>query len=128
MIDTLKTYFVEVVSKNVAPKVVSSLISMGLVFLAAHQDLMEQIGITYYPNFNGTWSGAAPSGQLITIEIATLKFWGAAMLTTGVIALVAFFQHHAVAAVTGAPQSGDKRSADIPLAGGQRDSDPLKKI
>lgn len=126
-LDKLKTYLVEVVMKNVGPKVISSLISMGLVFLAAHQDLMEKIGITYYPNFDGKWSGAMPTGQLITVEIATLQIWGAAALGAGVITLVAFFQHHTVATVTGSPQSGDKRETPSqPVEGGNRETDPQK--
>jgi len=125
MIDNMKTWIVEVAIKNVGPKVVSSLISMGLVFLAAHQDLMEQMGVTYYPDFNGKWSGAMPTGQLITVEISTLKVWGALALGSGVMALVALFMHHGTAAVTGKPQSGDKRDALTPaLAGGERSSDP----
>lgn len=128
MFDKVKTYFVEVVMKSVGPKVVSSVISMGLIFLAAHQDLMEQMGITYYPNFDGKWSGAMPTGQLITIEIATLKVWGAAMLGMAVVAIVAIVQHHGVATVTGAPQSGDKRVApEIPVENGDRPVDPPKE-
>lgn len=123
--DKIKTYLVQVVMKNVGPKVVSSLLSMGLVFLAAHQDLMEQMGITYYPNFDGHWSGAMPTGQLITVEIATLQLWGAAILGTGVVALIAILQHHTVATVTGLPQSGDKRDVEaFPVVGGQRKTDP----
>jgi hypothetical protein len=127
MLEKMKTYFVEVVMKNVGPKVISSLISMGLVFLAAHQDLMEQMGITYYPDFDGKWSGAMPTGQLITVEIATLKVWGAAILGIAVVSLVAILQHHSVATVTGTPQSGDKRlEPEQPVEGGNRAGDPIK--
>lgn len=127
--DSIRTWLVEVVVKNVGPKVMSSLVSMGLVFLAAHQDYMEQMGITYYPDFNGTWSGAAPTGQLITVELATLKVWGAAALAAGVMAAVALMMHHGQATVTGAPQSGDKRDgAALPVVGGQRAEDPPKEI
>lgn len=125
--DKLKTYFVEVLMKNVGPKIVSSLISMGLVFLAAHQDLMEQMGITYYPNFDGHWSGIPPTGQTIVVEIATLKIWGAGALIAGAVGIWAIFQHHAVATVTGAPQSGDKREApSMAVEGGARETDPPK--
>lgn len=119
--DKLKTYLVEVVMKNVGTKVMSSLLSMAIVFIAAHQDIMEQIGITYYPDFNGTWSGAMPTGQLITIELATLKVWGAAALVAGATLVWGVIQHHAVATVTGFPQSGDKRITEtLPIEGGER--------
>lgn len=124
--DKIKTWIVEVVMKNVGPKVMSSLISMGLVFLAAHQDLMEQMGITYYPDFNGAWHGAMPTGQLITVELATLKVWGAAMLGVGVVTIIALLQHHTVATITGAPQSGDMRKTDVPVMQGQRVDDSPK--
>ena len=127
MIDTIKTYFTEVVAKNVAPKVSAALISAGITFLIAHQEFMAQMGITFYPNFDGKWMGAAPTGQLLVIEFDTLGKWGAAGLVVLATTAWAFFQHHAVATVTGAPQSGDKRIGDaVPVAGGARESDPPK--
>lgn len=124
-VDKLKTWLVEVVLKNVAPKVSNALIAGGITFFIAHQEFMEQMGITYYPNFIGTWSGAVPSGRLLVIEIDTLGVWGGAMLIMGATAIWALFQHHAVATVTGAPQSGDKRiQPPVPVEGGQRQGDP----
>lgn len=123
--DKLKTWIVEVVLKNVAPKVSNAVIAAGITFLAAHQEFMEKMGITYYPDFIGTWHGAAPTGRLLVIEIDTLGIWGGAMLIMGATAVWAFFSHHAVATVTGAPQSGDKRiGPSVALDGGQRQGDP----
>jgi hypothetical protein len=125
MMDKLKTYFVEVVLKNVTPKVTAALMSAIITFLVAHQEFMEQMGITYYPDFNGTWHGVSPTGQLLIVEFDTLGKWGAAMLVVSFSAGWAFLQHHTVATVTGAPQSGDKRvSPDNQISGGQRASDP----
>lgn len=123
--EKLKTYFVQVILKNVAPKVSNAVIAAGITFLVAHQEFMEQMGITYYPDFAGVWRGAAPTGRLLVIEIDTLGIWGGAALIMGATALWAFFQHHTVATVTGAPQSGDKREAPtLPVPNGERKEDP----
>lgn len=126
--DKLKTYFVEVIVKNVAPKISNAVIAAGLTFLVAHQEFMQKMGITYYADFIGKWVGAAPTGRLLVIEIDTLGLWGGAMLIMGATAAWAFLSHHAVATVTGAPQSGDKRTEpDQPVSGGARMDDPPKK-
>lgn len=123
--EKMKTYFVEVVLKNVAPKVTNAVIAAGITFLVAHQEFMQQMGITYYGNFAGVWNGAAPTGRLLVIEIDTLGIWGGAALVMAATALWAFFQHHTVATVTGAPQSGDKRDpASLPVINGERKEDP----
>lgn len=123
--DSFKTWLVEVVLKNVGPKVSASVLSALVALMAAHQGLMEQMGITYYPNFNGTWSGVAPTGSLLTVEIDTLGKWGALALIGLMTAGVAFFQHHTAAAVTGAPQSGNSRATPaVDVPGGNRQTDP----
>lgn len=127
MLDKLKTYFIEVVLKNVAPKVSNAVIAAGLTFLVAHQEFMEQMGITYYSAFNGIFHGAPPSGRVLIVEIDTLGLWGGAMLIMGATAAWAFFTHHTVAAVKGTPQSGDVRvNPEIPVQGGERAGDPPK--
>lgn len=126
MVDKIKTYFIEVVLKNVAPKVSNAVIAGVLTFLVAHQEFMEKMGITYYSAFTGVFRGTPPTGQILVVEFDTLGKWGALMLIAGATAAWAFFQHHAVATVTGAPQSGDKREASVPVAGGDRASDPKK--
>lgn len=123
--DKIQTWFVEVFVKTAGNKLATSAISAFIVFMAAHQDLMEQMGITYYPDFNGIWSGKMPTGRLLVIEFDTLQLWGAVALGTLVVFIVAILQHHAVAAVTGKPQSGDLRIVPTPpIAGGERKEDP----
>lgn len=125
--EKLKTYFVEVVLKNVAPKATNAVIAAAITFLVAHQEFFEQMGITYYPNFDGTWHGAAPTGRFLTVEIDTLGLWGAAILIMGATALWAFISHHTVATVTGKPQSGDKRDpTSPPVINGERKEDPIQ--
>lgn len=123
--DKLKTWLVEVVLKNVAPKVSNAVIAAGITFLIAHQEFMEKMGITYYPDFSGIWHGSPPTGRLLVVEIDTLGIWGGAMLIMSATAAWAFFSHHAVATVTGSPQSGDKRiEPAVAVEGGQRQGDP----
>lgn len=123
--DKIKTYFVEVIVKNVGPKVAASVISMLLAFLAAHQEIMQQMGITYYPDFSGKWLGAMPTGRLLVIEFDTLQVWGGIAIVAGATALWSILQHHTVATVTGTPQSGDKRvNPEQPVINGQRADDP----
>lgn len=123
--EKLKTYFVEVVLKNVAPKVTNAIIAAGITFLIAHQEFMQQMGITYYPNFNGIWNGTAPTGRLLVLEIDTFGLWGGAALIALATAAWALISHHTVATVKGTPQSGDKRViSPEPIEGGERQGDP----
>lgn len=126
--DKLKTYLVEVVINKIGPKVAASVLAYGVTLIVAHQEFLEQMGITYYPMFDGTWSGGImPTGSLIVIEFDTLKVWGAGMIVAGVMAFVAWMQHHGTAVMTGAPQSGDLRQEpSIPTPGGDRKDDPPK--
>lgn len=121
--DKLKTYFVEVVLKNVTPKVVSAILAYGITFLIAHQEFLAQMGITYYGNFNGIWNGPAPTGRLLVMEIDTFGVWGGAMLVALVTAVAGFIMHHTTATVTGKPQSGDQRMLNIEVPGGKRSTD-----
>lgn len=124
MLDKIKTYFVEVGIKNIAPKVSVALMSAIVTFIMAHQAFMEQMGITYYPDFNGKWHGVPPTGQLLIVEFDTLGKWGALALIAGITAAWSLLQHHGVATVTGAPQSGDVRvNPPQPVIGGQREGD-----
>lgn len=125
--DKLKTYFVEVLMKKVGPQVSAALVSALLAFLAAHQQILEQMGITYFPDFTGVFTGTAPTGRLIVVELDTLTVWGGMALVGGAVALWGIIQHHAAATVTGAPQSGDIRATpNTPTEGGQRATDPQK--
>lgn len=125
--EKIKTYLVEVVLRNVGPKVAASVVSALVALLAAHQQLMEKMGVTYYSNFSGTWSGQAPTGQLITIELDTLSKWGAIAFVGALTLIWSIIQHHTVATVTGAPQSGDVRKVDLPVIDGKRATDPPKE-
>lgn len=101
---------------------------MLVAFLAAHQQIMQQMGITYYPNFNGSWSGVMPSGRLLVVEFDTLQVWGGIALMAGITALYSLIQHHAVATVKGTPQSGDVRvNPPVQMEGGDRKTDPPQK-
>ena len=110
MVDKLKTYFVQVLVNKVSPQVAGTLIAYLVAFLGTHAELMEKLGITYYPSFSGVWDGAAPTGPLITIELDTLHVYGGALLAAGLVALWALIQHHGTSVVTGTPQSGDVRA------------------
>ena len=117
MMDTIKTYFMQVVVKNIAPKVSAAVISAGITFLIAHQEFMQQMGITYYSAFDGKWLGLPPTGKLIIVELDTLSVWGGLALVGLATGIWAWFQHHAVATVTGAPQDGShQRATDPPAA------------
>jgi len=121
--EAIKTWLVEVLFKNVGPKVVASLMASAVAFILAHQQLMEKMGITYYPDFKGIWSGVQPTGSLIVIEMATLQIWGGAALVAGFVAVWAIIQHHGVATVKGTPQTGDMRKINLPVIGGERKED-----
>lgn len=123
--DKLKTWMVEVLIKKIVPKVVSAGLTAFIGVVIAHQELMEKMGVTYYPSFDGHWSGAMPTGRLFTIEIDTLGYFFGGLLILGATAFVAWLMHHGAATVTGAPQSGDKREVpEQPVLGGAREGDP----
>lgn len=123
--DKLKTYFVEVVVKKLANQGLQSAIAALLVYMAAHQDLLESLGITTFTW--GQWPAAntQPSGLCTLIEWDTLGKGGAAELAAVAMMIVAWIWHHSQATATGAPQSGDLRKTETdPLPGGERKEDP----
>jgi hypothetical protein len=126
MIENVKTYFVQVILKKLANTGIQQAITAVTVYLVAHQNYLTQFGITTF-----TWGGwpypnNPPSGLVTMIEWDTLGVGGATALMVGAGVIYAWFQHHAVAAVTSAPQSGDKRDETSPtIAGGKRKEDPL---
>lgn len=126
-LDSIKTYFAEVIARKVIPAALASAVAAIGTFLLAHATMLEQWGITYYPSFAGVFTGTAPTGKILVIEFDTLTKAGGVALVAGVGLLMAFLTHHTVATVTGAPQSGDKRvEPPQPVAGGQRETDPPK--
>lgn len=128
MLDTIKTYFVEVVMKKATNAGIQSIVSSFLIILAVHADYLETLGITTFDWGKG-WPHplTPPTGMCTLIEWDTLTMGGGAALFGLAMMAYAFFQHHTVAAVTGAPQSGDKRETPTqPVEGGQRANDPPK--
>lgn len=123
--DALKTWLIEVALKKIGPTATAAGISALFGLLAAHQGLLEAWGITF-----GTWplqwaAGSVPSGHVILIELDTISTGLLALLAAGAASIFAASQHHVVAAVTGAPQSGDVRTTPPqPVIGGERKDDP----
>ena len=125
MLDKMKTYFVEVIVKRAANQGVQAAISALMVYMAAHQDLLEGLGITTFTWGQWPAANAAPSGLCTLIEWDTLGKGGAAELAGGLMVVVALIWHHSKATVTGSPQSGDLRQTPTaPVVGGDRKEDP----
>ncbi len=127
MLDNVKTYLVEVLAKNVAPKVAAAVVSYLFAYLMTHENTLEGFGIT-----SGVWPlvwqvGQVPSGHVTLIEWDTLTAWGGSALVGLLVAGVSLLWHHGQATVKGTPQSGDVRT-DPPVAivGGQRATDPTE--
>lgn len=128
-LDSIKTYFAEVIARKLVPAALASAVAAIGTFLLAHAKELETYGVTYYSNFTGTFSGTPPTGALLVIEFDTLTKAAAVGVIAGVGILMAFLTHHTVATVTGSPQSGNVRTEPPqPIEGGQRDSDPPKEI
>lgn len=126
-LDSIKTYFAEVIARKVVPAALASAVAAIGTFLLAHASELEKYGVTYYQNFTGTFNGTPPTGALLIIEFDTLTKAAAVAAIAGIGLLMAFLTHHTVAAVTGAPQSGDVRvEPPQPVAGGARATDPPK--
>ncbi len=123
--DKLRTWVVEVIVNKVSPQVVATLIAYLVAFMGAHAELMEKLGITYYPDFKGIWDGAAPTGQLVVIELDTLHVYCGVLLAIGLATLWGLIQHHGTAIINGTPQSGDLRTTpQLPVQDGSRETDP----
>jgi hypothetical protein len=113
--DSFKTWLVEVGWKKIAPSLIKGALAALVGLIAAHQGILAHMGITY-----------DPVGHTIDLDLDTLS--GYVMVAGGglLTALLTAMQHHAVAAVTGAPQDGDMRTAtgiQVRLVG-QRKDDP----
>lgn len=127
--DKLKTYFVQVILRKISTDVIQQVITVATVYLAAHQNMLTQFGITTFTW--GAWPYPAhpPSGLVTMIEWDTLGIGGAAGLVAVAGIIYTWFQHHAVATATGAPQSGDKRQVPtVMIEGGKRKEDPLGSV
>jgi hypothetical protein len=121
----IETYLVEVGLKKIGPAALGSAVAALLALLAAHQGVLQSWGITV-GDFS-SFSNFHPTGQCILIELDTVSTALLAVITTVVGGLLAAAQHHTIAAVTGAPQSGNMRvTPDQPVIGGARHEDPPK--
>ncbi len=108
--ESLKTWAVEVLAKKMLPSLLKGALVFVLAYLAAHAGILAKIGVSVV-------------GNTIVLNLDTLQATGGALLMGLLTALLTAAQHHTVAAVTGAPQSGDMRSPlQTPL--GRRSDDP----
>ena len=123
--DKIKAYFVEVVLKKMTSAGVQSAVSALVVYLAAHQGMLEQFGITTYTFGQWPYPAHMPSGMVTLIEWDTLKSGGAIALSALAMMAMAWVWHHGEATVKGQPQSGDlRKEPEVPVEGGKREGDP----
>lgn len=120
--DWIETYLIEVVGKNLIPKVAAAAIAAAVGWLLSHAGMLEAWGVT-----TGTWPlhwTSEPTGPVTVIEWDTLTVAGGAGLM-GLLTLIAgIVMHHGKATVAGTPQSGDlRKTPDVPLSGGNRAGD-----
>jgi hypothetical protein len=126
--NSFRTYCIEVLLKNVGPKVAAALISSGVALAAAHQGILTAWGVTV-SNWPFVWPpGQQPSGQCMLIEFDTLSKTALIGLSGLAVSIVALIQHHGAATIQGTPQSGDARVTPAqPVVGGGRPTDPGPK-
>lgn len=106
--DSLKEWIIEVGVKKMGPSLVKGAIAALVGIIAAHQGLLDAIGVSY----------DAP-GRTIDINLDKLTIWLVAGGTGLITAIFTALQHHTMAAVKGEPQSGDptletRRATDPP--------------
>lgn len=97
------------------PSLIRGALAAVVGLVAAHHGFLDVLGLTYDPTEN-----------TLNLDLDTFGKYLLIVGTGGITAILAALQHHTVATVTGAPQSGDMRKMDpdIPVAGGQRKEDP----
>lgn len=129
MIEKAKTYLVEVVLKKMTNAGVQSAISALVALLLSQNNMLETFGITTFEWGKWPYPNQPPVGMVTTIEWGTMTKGSAVTLAGLTVFVIAWIQHHSVAAVTGKPQSGDVRVNPLePVAGGERKTDPPKEI
>lgn len=112
--DSLKTWAVEVLWKQMGPSLIRGALAAVVGLVAANHGALAFIGLTYDPTQN-----------TLNLDLDTFGKYILILGTGGLTAIFAALQHHTVAVVTGTPQSGDQRQAPtVPEAGGQRKEDP----
>jgi len=113
MAEKLKIYLIEVVIKKYGPSFIKGAIGAICTYILAHAGITDAIGLSY-----------DPSDNTITLEISKFTAWAIAGGSGLLMAILTALQHHTEAAVTGAPQSGDKRvNIELPIVGGERKTD-----
>ena len=106
MIDDIKIYFAEVVMKKLVPMAVVGGFTALCALLAAHHDMLSKFGVDY-----------DSQARTIDISLDILSNWMIVALGALVTSGMALVKHHAQAALSGTPQSGDMRT-DHPTDGG----------
>lgn len=112
--DSLKTWLVEVGYKKLAPALIKGALAALVGLIAAHQGMLQVIGIVY-----------DKAGNCLVIDLDKFANWMFVASSGGIMSLLTIIQHHTIAAVTQAPQSGDLRQIPAqPVIGGDRKEDP----
>lgn len=92
---SFQTWLVEVGAKKMVPSLVRAALAGLVGLIAAHQGLLTGLGIVY-----------DPTGGTVVVHLGALRDWLDAGSLGVVASVLAALQHHATAAVSGAPQSG----------------------
>jgi hypothetical protein len=91
----MKTYVVEVLIKKMGPSAVRAGLAAFIGIILAHQGMLAKFGVVY-----------DQASNTLSLHLSTLQEW-CDVSGMGLIAAVLMgIQHHTVAAVTGAPQTG----------------------
>lgn len=98
--DSLKNWLIEVLLKKMGPSLIKGALAAGLGLLAAHQGVLNGLGIT--------WD---PSGHTIDIDLDALGAWALMAGSGSIMALFTGLQHHTVAAIADKPQDGSHERA-----------------
>ena len=113
MMDSLKTYLVEVGVKKILPSLIKTGLMALLAYMAAHQNLLSSLGITY---------GA--QDHTIDIDLDVMSTWLLIAVPAGITAIMTAMQHHGTAVIKALPQSGDMRQNNSQsIEGGNRTTD-----
>jgi len=99
--DSFKTWLIEVAIKKMGPSLIKGAIAAGVGVMAAHQGLLNSLGIT--------WDG---SGHVIQIDTDILSSWLLVAGSGSIMAFLTAIQHHTVAAVVEKPQDGSHARVD----------------
>lgn len=96
--DSLKLWFLNVALKQMGPSLIRAAIAWVIAMIMAHAGVLAIFGVVY-----------DAATKTITLHLDTLQTW---LLGGGLGILTAFLragQHHSMAALTGAPQTGETK-------------------